>query len=178
MYHPFSIAMQCMWRTKVSSGTISATTADSCDIPYHYQGVSFGKRAAGWSETVLWSAGTVRRWCLFTPVWLSSATANKLCPATRHEDSSPWRRPRSLRYVRLFWVETPWSKDELDICELSWTCFILLRLLWRQSENNPAIWLWLTLFLRRFNDLITHCMENNPSLYLTTTSLQNPKLFP
>lgn len=62
MYHPFSIAMQCMWRTKVSSGTISATTADSCDIPYHYQGVSFGNRAAGWSETycglqVLWGDG-------------------------------------------------------------------------------------------------------------------------
>lgn len=97
------IAMQCMmWHTQVSSGAISTTTDDSCDFPYHYQGVSFDKWAAGWSKIVLWSAGTVRRWCLFTPVWHSSATANKLCPATRHEDSSPWRRPRSLRYVTLF----------------------------------------------------------------------------
>lgn len=106
--HPFSIAMQCMmWRTQVSNGTILTTTVNSCDIPYHYQGVSFDKWAAGWSKIVLWSAGTVRRWCLFTPVWLSSATANKLYPATRHEDSSPWRRPRSLRYVRLFWGGYP-----------------------------------------------------------------------
>lgn len=105
--HPFSIAMQCMmWRTQVSNGAI-LTTVDSCDIPYHYQGVLFDKWAADWSKIVLWSAGTVRRWCLFTPVWLSSATVNKLCPATLHEDSSPWRRPRSLRYVRLFWGGDP-----------------------------------------------------------------------
>lgn len=130
---------------QVSSGTISETTVDSCDIPYHYQGVSFGERAAGWSKIVLWSAGTVRRWCLFTLVWLSSATANKLYPATHHGDSSPWRRPRSLRYVRVFRMGTLWSKDEIDVCTLSWICFIWLRLLWRQSENNPAIWLWLTL---------------------------------
>ncbi len=101
---PFSIAMQCMWRTKVSSGTISATTADSCDIPYHYQGVSFGKRAAGWSETVLWSAGTVREMVPSSPCLTLISNCEQTLSSHTSRRLITWRRTKEPEVCEAFWV--------------------------------------------------------------------------
>lgn len=86
--------------------------------------------------------------------------------------------------ARGVWMRVVIRVQVLEVARFQWhACCALVKsrayTLIRETSKKPTIWLQLThVFILHFNDLITHCMENNPSLDLTTTSLQNPKLFP